>query len=317
MLKLSANIVIFSNKTWKFSTVSSVEIERDIEKITTTCKIVLPKKIKWHKETSIPVKIGDKVEVSLGYDNKLEGVFVGYIKKVSVRTPVTIECDDSMYLLKKANTKKKSYPNATLKQILTEQIPSGIEFETYSTQSIGNYVVDCDTVAQLLGELSEAGISSFFYGYTLKVGMIHDHTATIGQKKQVLADNINIIDDLDLKWIDADEITLKIKASGTDKAGKKISVEVGDDDGEVRSFFKYNTTEAQLKAEATKKLKDWKISGLSGSLTTFGQKYIWPLDVVKIKQEGIDRGTYKVLKNTTTFSTEGYRQQITIGGQNE
>lgn len=317
MLKLSANIVIFSNKTWKFSTVSSVEIERDIEKITTTCKIVLPKKIKWHKETSIPVKIGDKVEVSLGYDNKLEGVFVGYIKKVSVRTPVTIECEDSMYLLKKTNTKKKSYPNATIKQILTDQIPAGIEFETYSTQSIGNYVVDCDTVAQLLGELAEAGISSFFYGHTLKVGMIHDHTASIGQKKQVLADNINIIDDSDLKWIDADEITLKIKASGTDKAGKKISVEVGDDDGEVRSFNKNNTTEAQLKAEATKKLKDWKKSGLSGSLTTFGQKYIWLLDLVKIKQEGIDRGTYKVLKNTTTFSTEGYRQQITIGGQNE
>ncbi len=44
--------------------------------------------------------------------------------------------------------------------------------------------------------------------------MIHDHTAAIGQKKQVLADNINIIDDSELKWSDADEITLKIKASG-------------------------------------------------------------------------------------------------------
>lgn len=317
MLKLSANIVIISNRTWKFSIVSSVEIERDIEKVTSTCKIVLPKKIKWHKETSIPVKIGDKVEVSLGYDDKLEGVFVGYIKKVSSRTPITIECEDSMYLLKKTNTKKKSYPNATLKQILTDQIPSGMEFETYSNQTIGNYVVDCDTVAQLLGELSEAGISSFFYGHTLKVGMIHDHTASIGQKKQVLADNINIIDDSELKWSDADEITLKIKASGTDKSGKKISVEVGDDDGEVRSLTRINTTLEQLKAEATKKLKDWKISGLSGSLTTFGQKYIWPLDVVKIKQEGQDRGAYKVLKNITTFSSEGYRQQITIGGQNE
>lgn len=317
MLKLSANIVIFSNKTWRFSIVSSVEIERDIEKVTATCKIVLPKNLKWHKEASIPVKIGDRVEVSLGYDDKLEGVFVGYVKKVSVRTPITIECEDSMYLLKKTNTKKKSYPNATIKQILTDQIPTGIEFETYSTQSIGNYVVDCDTVAQLLGELAESGISSFFYGHTLKVGMIHDHMASIGQKKQVLADNINIIDDSELKWSDVEEITLKIKASGTDKSGKKISVEVGDDDGEVRSFFKYNTTEAQLKVEATKKLKDWKISGLSGSLTTFGQKYIWLLDLVKIKQEGIDRGVYKVLKNVATYSSEGYRQRIIIGGKDE
>ena len=76
---------------------------------------------------------------------------------------------------------------------------------------------------------------------------------------------------------------------------------MGDDDGEVRSFFKYNTTEAQLKVEATKKLKDWKISGLSGSLTTFGQKYIWLLDLVKIKQEGIDRGVYKVLKKCSNL----------------
>lgn len=317
MFKLGANIVIFSNKTWKLSIVNSIEIERDIEKITTTCKVVLPKKLKWQRETSIPLKRGDKIQISLGYDNNLEEVFVGYIKKIGVRTPITIECEDSMYLLKKTNAKKKTYPNATLKQILTDQIPAGISFETYSNQSIGNYVVDCDTVAQLLGELSESGISSFFHGDTLKVGMIHDHTEAIGKKKQVLADNINIIDDSDLKWSDADEISLKIKASGTDKSGNKISVEVGDSDGDVRTFYKYNTTEAQLKSEATKKLKDWKVSGLSGSLTTFGQKYIWLLDLIKIKQDGKDKGVYKVLKNTTTYSSEGYHQRITIGGQNE
>ena len=144
--------------------------------------------------------------------------------------------------------------------------------------------------------------------------MIHDHSEHIGKKKQVLADDINIIDDSELHWFDAEEINLKIKATGTDKSGKKISVEVGDADGELRSFGKLNTTEAQLKAEATQKLTEWKKDGLSGSFLTFGQKYIWLLDIVKIKQEGKDRGIYKVLKNSTTFSSEGYRQRITIGG---
>ncbi len=56
MFKLGANITIFSNRTWKFSIVSSIEIERDIEKITGTCKIVLPKKNKMAQRNIYPDK---------------------------------------------------------------------------------------------------------------------------------------------------------------------------------------------------------------------------------------------------------------------
>jgi hypothetical protein len=71
-----------------------------------------------------------------------------------------------------------------------------------------------------------------------------------------------------------------------------------------------------LKAEAQKRLTEWKVDGLSGEFTTFGAKPVYLLDLIRIKQDGEDKGTYKVLKNTITYGTGGYRQNIKIGGIN-
>jgi hypothetical protein len=316
MLQLSAKIIIFSTKTWTFKQINSCEIERDIEKVTATCTITLPKRTKWYGETGIPVKRGDKISVSLGYDGELTEVFTGYIKKVNTTTPVELVCEDEMYLLKNTPTKKKSYANANLQTLLTEQLPASIQSEVYSKQTFGKYVVNTDTVAQLLGELSESGFTFFFKEGKLYGGMIFEHGEQIAGAKQVFkeGENGNIIDSSDLEWSNAEDISLCIKASGTDEKGNKISVEVGDKEGEVRSYFKYKTTKAALEAEAKKKLTDWKISGLSGSFTTFGAKPVWLLDMIKIKLMEHPVGTYKVTKNAITFGDSGYRQNISIGG---
>jgi hypothetical protein len=317
MLQLNAKITIFSEKTWTFKQINSCEIERDIEKITTNCTVTLPKRTKWYGETGIPVKRGDKISVSLGYDGELTEVFTGYIKKVNTSAPVGLICEDEMFLLKNTATKKKSYANADLKTLLTEQLPEGVPSEVYSTQTFGKYVVNTDTVSQMLGELSESGFTFFFKGGKLYAGMLFDHNEQITGKKQVFkeGENGNIIDSSELEWNNAEDINLCIKASGTDAKGSKISVEVGDKDGEVRSYFKYKTTKTELEKEAKKKLTEWKISGLSGSFTTFGSKPVWLLDIIKIKLLEHPVDMYKVTKNIISYGDGGYRQEITIGGK--
>lgn len=47
MFRLTAKIEIRSAKTWVFDKVASVEITRDIETLTDTCVLQLPKKVKW------------------------------------------------------------------------------------------------------------------------------------------------------------------------------------------------------------------------------------------------------------------------------
>jgi hypothetical protein len=322
MFSLTAKITIISEKTWVFTRISSCEIERDIENITAKCTLLLPRRTKWHGEKSIPVKRGDKISVELGYDGVNETVFTGYITKVTTKTPVEIVCEDEMYLLKNTATKKKSYADANLKTLLREQLPKDIKVEVFSTQTIGKYVVNADTVSQLLGALAESGFIFFFKNKTLYAGMVFDHSAQLNGAKQLFMEggmnnyqDGNIIDDSELLWNDENSINLRIKASGTDKSGKKITLEVGDKDGELRSFFKYNTTKEELKAEATKKLTQWKVSGFSGSFTTFGAKPVYLLDLIKIKTaEHPESGGYRVIKNTITYGDDGYRQNIAIGG---
>jgi hypothetical protein len=315
MFKLSANITIKSDtKTWTFKKVSAVEIERSIEKVTGTCTITLPKNTKWANETAIPVRRGNRVKVELGYDDKLETAFEGYIRKTGGKTPVVIECEDEMYVLKNTPCKKKSYPDADLKAMLQEQLPSNIKVDVFGEQKLGKYVVNSDNVAGLLGSLSEQKIICFFKDGVLQAGLLHK-AKEIGTLKQKFVEGINIIDASSLNYETADSIRLRIKASGTDRKGKKITVTVGDKDGELRSYFKYNTTKEQLKAEATERLETWKVSGLSGDFTTFGAKLTGLLDRIKLQTNEAPLAVYTVTANRISYSTGGYRQDITIAGK--
>lgn len=48
----------------------------------------------------MPVKRGDAVKVWLGYDDRNELAFAGYVKEVGFKTPVVLECEDEMFKLK-------------------------------------------------------------------------------------------------------------------------------------------------------------------------------------------------------------------------
>ena len=72
MFRLTAKIEIKSTKTWRFDKVAGVEITRDIDTLTDTCVVTLPKKVRWLGESSLPIKRGDEVSVWLGYDDELQ-----------------------------------------------------------------------------------------------------------------------------------------------------------------------------------------------------------------------------------------------------
>ncbi len=94
MFRLTAKIEIRSAKTWVFDKVASVEITRDIETLTDTCVLQLPKKVKWQGESTLPIKRGDEVTVWLGYDGDLQFAFRGFITTLGLKTPTTITCEE-------------------------------------------------------------------------------------------------------------------------------------------------------------------------------------------------------------------------------
>ena len=55
----------------------------------TPCKLTLPKRMLWDSKEGAPLRRGDKVRISLGYDDDLQLAFVGYIREIGFKHPCT------------------------------------------------------------------------------------------------------------------------------------------------------------------------------------------------------------------------------------
>ncbi len=314
MFELTAHIEIRSAKSWAFDKVASVEITRDMDALTDTCTLRLPKKVKWRGEEIMPLRRGDEVRVSLGYDGVLQPAFAGFITTIGLKTPVEITCEDFMFRLKAQAAVKRAYRSATIGQILRDQnLP--VRYKVFGEQHIGQYRMTAGTLTELLGHLKDnGGVRSFFRiendEPVLYAGVLFDVGKT---HRQVFATGVNLIDDSQLKVQNAADVKIKVKAVSLMPDNKKVKVEVGDADGEVRTLHVYNKTAGELKAWAEQELKRLKRDGLTGSFTTFGGDLIDKLDNVGIKIDGERKGICQVRKNVIKYGTEGFRQEITIG----
>lgn len=316
MLKLSAKVEITGEKKWVFEKITACEIVRDSEALTTTCKLTLPRKVKWKGETSNPIKRGDKISVWLGFDDNLQLAFTGYVLRKGFKAPIEIFCEDEMFMLKQKQCVKKSYKNVDIQTLLKDQgLPYDIK--VLGEQNIGQYRVNFENVAELLAHLKENNIRTFFRiendKPVLYCGVLFDHG---NEMRQVFATGINIISDSSLDEQKAEDVKIKLNVVSLQPDNKKkIKVEVGDADGEKRTLHCYGKTEAEAKAWGKQELERLKRDGLTGSFQTFGHVLLDVLDVIGIKIDGERKGKYQVQKNTITFGSSGFRQDITLGAR--
>lgn len=316
MLKLSARIEITGEKKWVFEKITACEIVRDSDALTTTCKLTLPRKVKWQGATSNPIRRGDKISVWLGYNGKLQLAFMGYVLRKGFKTPVEIFCEDEMFALKQTPCVKKSYRSVDIQTLLKDQnLPYDIK--VLGEQNIGQYRVNFETVAEQLAHLKENNIRTFFRIESgkpvLYCGVLFDHG---NEMRQVFATGVNIISDSSLDEQRAEDMKIKLKVVSLQPDNKKkIKVEVGDADGETRTIHCYGKSEAEAKAWGVQELERLKRDGLTGSFQTFGHVLLDILDVIGIKIDGERKGKYQVAKNTITYGSSGFRQDITLGAR--
>lgn len=316
MLKLSAKVEIRGGKSWTFDKITECEIIRDSEALTTTCKLTLPRKITWKGEPSIPIRRGDRISVSLGYDDMLQLAFTGYVLRVGIRTPVEIFCEDDMFILKQTPCVKKSYKNVDILTLLKDQVHQ-YEVKVLGEQNIGQYRANFETVAEMLAHLKENNIRTFFRLENgtpiLYCGVLFDHGT---QMRHVFSTGINIISDENLDEQRAEDVKIKLKVISLQPDNKKkIKVEVGDADGEKRTLHCYGKSETEAKAWGEQELERLKRDGLTGSFQTFGHILLDCIDVIGIKYHGQRKGKYQVQKNRINYGNNGFRQEITLGAR--
>ena len=313
---MCSKIEIKGSKTWVFEKITSCEIVRDMDALTTTCTLVLPRKIQWQGESSNPIKRGDQVTVWLGYDDDLQLAFQGYVLQKGFKAPIEIKCEDEMFVLKQTPAVKKTYKNVTVENLLKDQ-NLNYTLKVLGEQNVGQYRVNVDNVAELLAHLKENSIKTFFRleddKPVLYCGVMFDHNTGI---RQVFETGVNIISDSSLDEQNSEDVKIKLKVVSLQPDNKnKIKVEVGDNDGERRTIHCYGKNESEAKAWGEQELERLKRDGLTGSFTTFGHVLLDRLDIIGVKINGERKCKYQVQKNTITFGAGGFRQDITLGAR--
>ncbi len=303
-----------------FKSVHDVKIKRSLYNLASTAVIKIPvTAVLKHSgepptriETAEQIKVGDKVEIKLGYDGSLNTEFVGYVKRLNYKVPLEVECEDEYYKLRSLNcvfSEKETSLKECLNTILT-----GVELGDVVDLTLKNFVVNNKPGSWVLGYLKkEYGLVAFFdINSKLYVGRAHD---VVGETVKYRL-RYNVINDDSLKYQLAEDVKMKVKAICYYKDGSKIEGELGEDGGEQRTLYYYDVKDAtELKTLANEELERYSFDGYRGKITTFLQPYALPAMVASVEDLVYSErgGDYFIESTEVSFGTSGGRRVVEIG----
>lgn len=318
MFVLEAEIVIGE---FRFRTIHEVEITKSMDELADTAVIKLPTRFivrqsGQEKYTEEVIKPGDPVKITLGYDGKYSGVeFEGYVKKISPKIPLEIHCEDAIWLLRRKNI-SKVWQKTNLRNVLQEVV-AGTELKLAGNLpeiELEKWVIKNANGSQVLQKLKEEfGLSIFINDENelycgLKAG------TNIGEVVKYDL-NYNLIEN-NLEFISKEERKIKVRYVYQAPDNKKKTVEVGDPDGELRTYHtSVVSSEAKLKELAEAEIEKLKYDGFQGDVKSF----LVPYATRGMKAEVIDQdhpnreGSYLVEKVVVSFGSGGARRTVNLG----
>lgn len=332
------SVITKRNKVYFFDFCNSWEVNDGWENMTTGGKIIFPKNMDV-VDTETKTKLsffgknkniagfngapllmrGDKVKIECFYiywDENLNEkqtekrtVFDGYITKINAKTPVEIDIEDNMYLLKQLPMTNGAYSaGVSLETILTNAlIGTGLTVNQITSTKLtwdnSLLIIDNVTVAQFLEKLrKDAFMHCYFRGSELRVGSIvyieeEAKTKTFQFQENIISSDLTFVrkDDIVLSAVASNHIeekTGKTTKDGHEKTkNSRIEVLVWFDrsgkfqskiikkgekadanvDGERKTFhFLEAKTTDDLISLAKASLEKYYYSGFKGSFVTFG-----------------------------------------------
>lgn len=310
---------------WHFTYANRIEIKRDVEALTETCRITLPRRLRLRERdifagASRLIKAGDPVTVKCGYGTA-ETVFTGYVSRVEVDTPVVIECQDAMYLLKKTEVQPRSWKSATVSDVVSYIAPQ-VGDTSLVDMSLGTFRVTnkptAPTAARVLEYIcSTYSLRAYFLRGALHVGLAYttDGARTYDYFFRPRSWSDAIITS-SLKYNEAEDVKVRVKAISIQRDNTRLEAEAGDPGGELRTVHFQNMTTEELKAAAEAAVDKLKVAGYTGSFTTFGEPVVQKADRVTLHSDDRPQGLYTVQAVTYTAGVGvGIRQEITIGSK--
>ncbi len=312
----------------------TVEINHSMLSFVDTAVLTIPNTIsKFDEKITDYFKVGDTVQISLGYYPEISIRFEGYISKITPSKVATIECEDESYIAKRTIVKDKVLLKDTTISALLDAIAPDIQKDVIADTKIGDWkIMKNANVADVLDQLKQT--FSIYSYYREKRLQILSQAKTADKMVDVISIDFNKNvpngeNDLKLERPDTDNMV--IKGVSKKKNGTATEVYAYYEDGKIVTGTKEPSgvvvgeinlgendviSEQTLKTACENKLEAISFEGLSGTVTTYGYPYVEHGNEVNIKDlENPDvDGVYKVVGVQTKFSeSEGLRQVISVG----
>lgn len=324
----------------KMTFFNEVEINSSWKEMTDTAVIKIPKKVfvKGSDNTIISVadaiKTGDKVVIKLGYDGKLRTEFVGHVSRSPIPgIPLTINCEDEMWKLKRMPVKQRVFANAKLSDVVEYIIP-GIQSSEYSlldTTLGANY--SCldqqdGSAAGALKRIEETfGLKSFFR-------LVEDDTSVDGVRKVLVIGRPYGSNDLiglepikyrlhennksdSLEYQFAEDRIMQIKGIVKVEKAKDLTYEYPSDliDAEIHTIHYFDISMAELMTLVKADYIKMKADGYTGQINGFGIPYVRHGMAVNIVDETYEKrdSTHFVDAVNVKVSNSGFERSCTVG----
>lgn len=314
MYRMSWNIKIGG---YRLKMVEKVSIKRSVELLADTATVTLPATV-FNKTISIEdkIKVGDAVEIELGYNDDLKTEFKGYLK--SIKTDggsLTLELEDGIYLFRKS-VKDEEMKDASVKKIL-ENICSQVGGFSVSCDydfTYDKFVINNATGYDVLKKIQDEASPNIY----LKDKVLHVHpqyAEIFGEARYDFGKNIER-EGTDLKYKSEDERKFLIVVEGTDETGATVSVEKGVTGGDKMTLkLPGVSSRSSLEQKAQSVLEQKVYTGYEGSFQTWLVPYVDAGYKVAITDPDyeVKNGTYYVISVETTFSKDGGVRKVTLG----
>ena len=180
---------------YKFTRIVDVEVMRSVHHLSATANIRIPVssvikgqgEVLGQSETAKAIKVGDPVEIRLGYGKELNTEFKGYLRKINLATPLEIECEDEFY---QTRSKEVSFSGDAVKVADLLQ-NCGLSVGEAADVELKNFVADNAMLSEVLRRIAaECGLDVFFdlegKVYAVEAAGYKTSTVKYGLRKNVI-----------------------------------------------------------------------------------------------------------------------------------
>lgn len=274
-------------------------------------------------QTAKLFKEGDKVAIDLGYNGDLRNEFRGFVRRVNLTTPISIEMEGYAWQLRNSNI-LASWKKTTVKEVLQRIIK---DTDIVLSPDIPNVQLSVYCIANRSGldalqELKERLLLTvYFDDNMLYVGLEEGRTTAPGTQgglaQVIYSIGYNCVSnqsDLKQRLGKDNLVRVRLKTRGND--GKHTLYEAGDTGGAVYERTIAFTKDANhLKNTAEAILKSLKYDGYEGKLLGFLQPYCkpgWKAVIRDKKYQGARAGTYFIAGTEVSYGVKGARRKVNI-----